>query len=231
MPLIRAELLDRLKHHEDSFVERKTESDDFRPTLVAFANSVPAGREAVLFIGVRDDGQIDGVSNADSLQKKIQKTCSESCFPPIAFTTELLPVQEKIVIAVVIPPSLSRPHFAGQAFVREGNKSIKASERVFNDVVAARNTKAGQLQQYIGKPVTLISAKHQIGRPEFEGFQAGTAMRRALTERQAVITEVNSFFVRFEINQTRFAEPLDNLSLSYDEEKWRPLIVVRFDRP
>lgn len=108
MPLTRAELQARLALHEDSFVERKLEGADFRPTVVAFANSVPRGRDAVLFIGVHDNGEIGGISNADSIQKKLQTLCRETCYPPIDFQTELLSIDSKQVLAVVIPPSAHR---------------------------------------------------------------------------------------------------------------------------
>ena len=52
--MTREELLKRLKDHEDNFTERKLEgakSAELRKTLVAFANSVPEGRLAILFIG------------------------------------------------------------------------------------------------------------------------------------------------------------------------------------
>jgi predicted HTH transcriptional regulator len=56
---------------QDSFVERKSASDagDWIRTIVAFANSTPPGRCGVLYIGVRDDGTVEGLANLDSVQK------------------------------------------------------------------------------------------------------------------------------------------------------------------
>ena len=61
-------LLIRLRDHEDGFTERKQEgaasaSAELRKTLVAFANSVPEGKTAILFIGVSDTGAPLGVKN------------------------------------------------------------------------------------------------------------------------------------------------------------------------
>ena len=49
-----ADLLARMKNFEDHLVERKTVKDekDWKKTAVAFANSVPVGLPAVLYIGV-----------------------------------------------------------------------------------------------------------------------------------------------------------------------------------
>lgn len=54
---------------EDNLLERKTESDlnDLLKTLVAFANSVKPGHTAIILIGERDDGTIDGVTNPDNI--------------------------------------------------------------------------------------------------------------------------------------------------------------------
>lgn len=53
------ELKRRLSDLEDGWTERKLQSvggDDVRKALVAFANSLPDGEEALLSIGVANDG-------------------------------------------------------------------------------------------------------------------------------------------------------------------------------
>jgi predicted HTH transcriptional regulator len=52
------DLLSRMRNFEDHMVERKTVKDekDWKRTAVAFANSAPIGYPAVLYIGVRDNG-------------------------------------------------------------------------------------------------------------------------------------------------------------------------------
>ena len=52
------DLINRLRNFEDTFVERKTVSDqkDWLPAVVGFANSVPIDYPGALFIGVKDDG-------------------------------------------------------------------------------------------------------------------------------------------------------------------------------
>ncbi len=229
MSLTRQELLDRLKLHEDSFVERKPEGGEWKPTLVAFANSVPHGREAVLYIGVRDDGTIVGLSNADSIQKKVQTFCSESCFPPISFTSELLPIGDQQVLAIVIPPSAKRPHFAGAAYVRQGTKNIAANESLFEELVTSRTALAAELLKYRNTLVTVVSAKARLGYPEFDEMRAGTTLRGQLKREECRLLDVNPFFARFELRSSIFSEPLRNLTISYDEEKYRPLILIRLD--
>jgi predicted HTH transcriptional regulator len=66
-----AELIARLTMTEDSFVERKSQTDraGWLKTVVAFANSTPIGLPAVLFIGVSDDGVVS--ANVD-VEKTMQ---------------------------------------------------------------------------------------------------------------------------------------------------------------
>lgn len=61
------ELKERLGDAEDAWTERKTaaHSEDIRKTLVAFANSVPEGEEAILFVGVDNQGNVLGVTDAE----------------------------------------------------------------------------------------------------------------------------------------------------------------------
>lgn len=230
MPLTRAELLERLAQHEDSFVERKPEGADFKPTLVAFANSVPPGRDAILYVGIRDDGKVLGLANADTLQKKIQKFCQVTCYPPIAFTSELLTVEEKPILAVVIPPSPERPHFAGSSYTRLGTENVRVSPQLFAELITSRSGKAAELLRYRQSPVTVVSMKARPGYPEAGRVKAGTTMTtepRRMTDCR--ILDVNPFFVRLEQHGTRFSEPLANIAISYDEERHCPLLIVHLD--
>jgi len=76
------ELLERLRHHEDNFVERK--SDGLSPTDIRKAASASAntleGRSSILFIGVHDKtGELLGVRDTDQMQKKVRAACQENC--------------------------------------------------------------------------------------------------------------------------------------------------------
>jgi predicted HTH transcriptional regulator len=71
LELSETDLLSRLRNFEDNFAERKRSSDkrEWLETAVAFANSVPLGLAGVLFIGVKNDGTIQGIANLDKLQQ------------------------------------------------------------------------------------------------------------------------------------------------------------------
>ena len=85
------DLLLILKNCEDYFVERKTSGDskDWLKTVVAFANSAPIGWPAVLYVGVKDGGEIEQDLNLDNLQKTLSKKLA-SAYPPIFYLTRVL---------------------------------------------------------------------------------------------------------------------------------------------
>ncbi len=82
------DILVRLTAFEDAFVERKTTGDskDWLKTVVAFANSLPVGDPAILFIGVRENGEIEGNCNLDRIDlisrvKRLSAKAQSPSFP------------------------------------------------------------------------------------------------------------------------------------------------------
>jgi predicted HTH transcriptional regulator len=152
--MMNRQLLSRLKDKEDNFMERKPENAgdrDFKQTIVAFANSVPEGRTAVLFVGIRDDGQPLGVSNTDSVQKKIRRICASDCFPAIQPVMEVLDLDGKSILAMVIYSSRERPHSAGPVYIRQGSESVKASLDQYNELIVRRLSKCSYILDWKGK--------------------------------------------------------------------------------
>ncbi|MGH9871842.1 MAG: AlbA family DNA-binding domain-containing protein [Pyrinomonadaceae bacterium] len=100
----------RLLNLEDRWTERKPQSagkDDMRKTLVAFANSVPDGEEAILFIGVGDQGQILGVDNPDKMQMSVRQY-AELCYPAMHHTSRVIECEGKHFVAVIVQPDHNR---------------------------------------------------------------------------------------------------------------------------
>jgi predicted HTH transcriptional regulator len=151
------ELLARMRNFEDHLVERKTVKDekDWKKTAVAFANSVAVGLPAVLYLGVRDTGEIEAPQqNLDEVQKKFNRQMGR-VYPRIAYVPKIIAENGRQALALIIPGSDLRPHFAGLSYVRRGSESIEASEAQFEELIAQRNSKAALLMDYRGKNVTV----------------------------------------------------------------------------
>lgn len=158
---------DRLKNPEDALTERKPQGagSDFKVTIVAFANSVPEGREGVMFVGIADDGSILGCPNVDSLAKTMRRIAENECYPPIKITTEGKLIGGRHVLAVIVPLSTLKPHFSGHAYYRRGAESVKADEVAYADFITARSSVRGKLLEYLGKVVKVRGVGKKIGEP------------------------------------------------------------------
>jgi hypothetical protein len=171
-----SDLLDRLSRAEDAFVERKPrfDADDVRVAVVAFANTVLAPNTGVLFLGVSDSGEPipGGVPNLDEAQKRVFKAL-EWCYPEIPdVRTQALTCREVPLVAVVVGESKRRPHFTGPAYIRVGSSSKRASEELFEQLIADRVAPARVLRPWLGRSVRLErEMQHPIGRypPQWAG--------------------------------------------------------------
>lgn len=123
------DLLSRLRNFEDAFVERKTVGDlkDCLKTVVAFANSAPIGMPCVLYVGVKDDGQFEAKAiDFDSTQKSLNRIL-QNIYPRAAYLPKIIRDGEHQCLAIIVPGSELRPHFAGPSYVRIGSESVEAS--------------------------------------------------------------------------------------------------------
>lgn len=219
-------LLNRLIDHEDSFTERKPESvgtREIKRTLVAFANSVPEGRTAVLFIGVRENGQVSGVKDTDKKQHHVADS-TQDCYPQVRCLPEVLEVDGKSVVAVVVPPSSDRPHFAGRPFVRVGSRNEPASEEAFQELVASRTSKVAELLRWKKARATVAV--------QVRGKFLGTTKRcgagyRATYECQIQDCTAHRVTFYWLGEGRRLSEPLENVTITFDDAKNREMVIVQ----
>lgn len=221
-----ADLVSRLKNEEDNFIERKPEGvrrEELRRTIVAFANSIPEERTAILYIGVSNNGDIKGVSNPDQMQKTIQEVCERDCYPPIKFSIEVLNVENKKIIAIVIPYSNNRPHFSGPAYIRRGSQSVIASEQVFDELIATRSSKVHEIMKWKYQIVTVIAIGKKLGSTK----PINSSMYRECHECRVVECKVHYIRLFNIATDSHLSEPLEHVSLAHDEEKNRLMLIVK----
>jgi|SRR5271157_4990099 len=231
-----SDLLLRLRDTEDQFVERKPFSDskDWLKTTVAFANSTPIDYPAVLFIGVRDDGSPDKAHRSttepfvpydlDSIQESFSEKVNKA-YPYIYRFSKVLRVDDTEVLAIVIPGSAKRPHFAGPSYVREGSKSVEASDRQFETLIAGRNSKAHQILKWKGKPITLVEVYPALPGPVEWPALPGPIVNQS----ERVVVDCDQFCVTLEEDPARRVSfPLERVGISRDNEKGRLQLEHRF---
>jgi len=221
---------------EDNLLEKKLESDlkDLLKTLVAFANSVKPNHKAILLIGERDDGIVQGVTNPDNIQKQIRKDC-EKIYPPIIWRSTVYEKENKFCIRVEVDYDGETPHFGGIAWVRKGSESIIASEEMFQQLIDLRLELVRELALWLDKEVSVygdqssIPSKPRNPNVHYSPFDIGF-IHRWKAETSAKIVSVNKFWVTFENIETheKMSEPLGKLTLSYDDKKERLKVIVAY---
>jgi hypothetical protein len=150
------DLLNLLDATEDAFVERKllSDSSDWLRTAVAFANSAPIDSPAVMFVGVKDNGTLQDIPDPPTTINSIMQKIGNA-YPPIYALPKVVTKNGKRAIAVIIPGSERRPHFAGQAYVREGTSNEPASKEQFARLVASHLSVVRELLDWRGKSVSI----------------------------------------------------------------------------
>lgn len=216
---------------EDNLLERKTESDlkDLLKSLVAFSNSVKPDHTAVILIGEKDNGDIQGVSNPDNIQKKIRKEC-DKIYPPILWKSIVYKKNDKYCIRIEIEYSEETPHFGGSAWIRKGSETIKATDEVFQRLIDIRSSKVTELSKWLDKYVTVVTDYSTLPPQTDPGIKGRLAQRMSLRWRgneNVKIICVNQYWITFDVNsKQKYSEPIKKITLSFDNINDRLKLIV-----
>jgi hypothetical protein len=219
---------------EDNLLERKSQNDlkDLLKTLVGFSNSVKPGHQAILLIGEKDDGTIQGVTDPDSIQKTIRKTC-EDIYPSILWRSLVYEKEGKYCVRVEIDYDGETPHFGGPAWVRRGSETIKATDELFQSLIDLRSGTVRELTKWLGKEITIRgdAAALRMNQQNLSLTYASVASERWSVQDTAKVIFVNNFWATFEKvdsngNMMKISEPLRNLTLSYDDANNRLKVII-----
>lgn len=213
------DILRRLTDTEDSTVERKTASDfrDCLKTAVAFSNALPVGDPGIIFIGVGNDGTVQDNANLDSLQKKVSEELSK-VYPPIYPQMKVMPdALGKEFLAMIVRGSENRPHFAGPSYIRDGSKTVEASKKQFDRLIAERNSKTREILKWRGKEISVYWPPERLAKSIYATHRTG-----ALTW---TVIDCNQFYATLErytpSHFAREAFPLSDLEIGYDNDENR----------
>ena len=218
------QLFESLKKSEDRYLERKPAgvvASDIRKTIVAFANSTMDGQEAILFIGVTNDGKIEGVSNPDKLQKTIRRICENDCYPPVTcYNTQIFPLEGKQVLAVIVGASHDRPQFSGPAYVRQGSESVAASKELYEELIASRVEKARVILGWKNQTVTVEIVGVTLGGGTPKPYHGSKVYRvEGCTPHYVTLRSVGS--------DSAISESLEGVEPVWDTSNNRPKLILK----
>lgn len=79
------------------------------------------------------------------------------------YTAEVLTLDGKAVVAVVVPFSAARLHFSVPAYVRVGSESPKASPHQYEELIPSRNGKARKILRHKNDVFTVLGIGYKLG--------------------------------------------------------------------
>jgi hypothetical protein len=140
------------------------------------------------------------------MQRKLSEK-AKSIYPPVYLTTKTIQEDGRECLAVIVPGSPSRPHFAGELFVRDLSKTVVASADKYESMLASRMAKVYELQKWTGKNVTVRTLTRQ----------SGMAYSVNQTIFHATLVSANQFYVTVNFgNNSIVSHPLKRVEISYD---------------
>lgn len=120
------ELLAIIANGEDSrhqFKQNITRAESLVPELAAFSNS----KGGLLFIGITDDGGIQGLTLEDMGRiNQLVSNAAKDVKPPISVTTENVALPSGMVMVVDVPEGISKPYMDGNLHVWVKNSANKS---------------------------------------------------------------------------------------------------------
>ena len=146
---------------ESDRVERTistTNTDKFGQAICAFANDLPNHKQpGYLFLGVNDDGTIQGIDVTDDLLKNIAAIRTDGNIQPQpSMVVEKITMPEGDIVMVEVQPAVFPPvRYKGRVWVRVGPRKAVANDA---DVVIIDT--AGRLHNKIGLMNELTKIKN-----------------------------------------------------------------------
>ncbi|MEY0092737.1 RNA-binding domain-containing protein [Providencia rettgeri] len=120
------ELLAIIVNGEDSrhqFKRNITRAESLVPELAAFSNS----KGGLLFIGITDDGGIQGLTLEDMGRiNQLVSNAAKDVKPPISVTTENVALPSGMVMVIDVPEGISKPYMDGNLHVWVKNSANKS---------------------------------------------------------------------------------------------------------
>ncbi len=210
---------------EDCLLERKTESDlrDLPKTLVAFANSVKPEHTAVILIGEKDGGTVQGVTDADNIQKTIRKHC-DKIYPPIIWKSKVYEKDGKTCVRIEIEYDGETPHFGDAAWVRRGSETIKATDEVFQKLIELRLGKVRELAKWIDKNITIEPDPQAMAAVTTYNIHTFPVRKRF----NSTLLKVNNFWATLLGEDGKnMSMPLEKIILNWDDQHNRLMLFIK----
>lgn len=141
--------------------------DDIKKEIIAFANC-DGGK---LYIGVRDDGTVIGLDNADSVSLQISNMVRDAIKPDITMFLHYETIVEngKNIVAVDIQRGTDRPYYLAKkgmrpegVYVRQGYSSVPATDTAIRRMINETDGDRFEAMRCLNQDLTFEATKKEF---------------------------------------------------------------------
>ncbi len=160
--------------HETETVELKEiYTPDLKKEIVAFANT----SGGTIFIGVRDNGEIIGVDNADFTMQQIANSMRDSIRPDVFMfiNIALLKEENKQYIKITVEQGTKKPYYLSDkglkpvgVYVRSGTTSAPASEDAIRRMIKMTDGDTFETNRSLNQELTFICLGKELEKRNLE---------------------------------------------------------------
>ena len=220
--MARMNLTQLLQAEESETLERKaglSDKDAIRKCLIAFANDSSNKGGGTIIIGQNPDKSICGLKvGKDEAQQSISDLARNQCHPSIPIKVDIFDVQEKLVAIVRVDTSISRPHFRGESYVRQGSTNrIATGAEIIALRASAVDLKVRQLLAW------KLEGKNQVTCVQMQHMGVGGDI---YSHSYAELGEITDTYIVVKYNPP-ITVPLEDLRLGYDYQRNQPQLIFR----
>lgn len=126
-----------IKQGESGQLEFKevVRKEEIAKTLCAFLNA----EGGTVLLGVKDDGEIIGIDNAEKHEMELKQYLFQSIIPEVPVTVSTEKIGTKEILSIKVWNGSKPPYiFNGEIFFRHGSKTLKASSTDISNLITER---------------------------------------------------------------------------------------------
>lgn len=160
--------------YESETVELKEiYTPDIKKEIVAFANT----NGGTIYVGVQDNGEIVGLTNADFVMQQISNSLRDSVRPDVSMFTkiELLQEENKFLIKLTVSQGTKKPYYLSDkglkptgVYVRSGTTSAPASEDAIRMMIKMTDGDSFENNRSLVQELTFTSLNQEMERRKLE---------------------------------------------------------------
>lgn len=146
---------------------------DLKKEVVAFANT----GGGTIYVGIRDNGEITGIGDADSVMQQISNSLRDGIRPDVSMFTSLERIREedRDVIRVTVYPGTNKPYYLSDkglrpagVYVRNGTVSAPASEDAIRQMIRMADGDSFENNRALIQELTFDSLNREMRLRELE---------------------------------------------------------------